>query len=110
MEKREFDQDYEDLIGDCTIVEMDLFVADDAALQKYVGKTVADLEADGISPNGFMKSGNNVTLMFSKGACSICIEYGDDAADIVSGLSDPDTSALVEALKDCPIKEIYYVM
>lgn len=110
MDKKEFGEDYEDLIGECTIVEMELQVADDAKIEAYVGKTLTDLSATGITVNGHMTMGNAVTLIGADGLLPVYIEYGKDGAAVVNALNDPDSDEIAEALKDCPIESIYYML
>lgn len=109
MENKEFGQDYEDLIGECTIVDLEAQVADNSKLQKYVGKTLNDLEADGIKHAGHIIMDDFVTLVAYDGPLDVRIEYEEDACAAVIALNDPDRDEVADTLRECPIKSIYYV-
>ncbi|MBE5866559.1 MAG: hypothetical protein E7292_10195 [Lachnospiraceae bacterium] len=110
MKNKDFFDEYEDLVADCTIVEIESHYADDSILQPYVGKTLADLEADGISVSGYMSSSFSLTLTSSSHLTPIYIEFSEEDMAIYNALQDPDTEDIVEAYKDCPIAAIYYVI
>lgn len=109
MENKDFFDDYEDLIGDCTITDMEVQYADDTKLEGYVGKTLADLEADGISPNGYFSMGS-LTLTATDNLLSVYIEFSEADAAIYESMNDPDIDDVIEAYSDCTIESIYYVL
>lgn len=109
LDKMEFGDDYEDLIGDCTITQIEFQQADDAKLEGYVGKTLADLEADGINPNGYFSMGN-LTLMANDNLLTVYIEFSEADTAIYESMNDPDIDEVIEAYKDCTIESIYYVL
>jgi len=110
MEKKEFGQDYEDLIGECTIVDIQAKVADNAKLQEYVGKTLNDLEADGIEHAGHIIMDDLVVLIAYDEILELRMEYGEDAGAVVNALNDPDREEVANALREYPIKSIYYML
>lgn len=109
MENKDFSEDYEDLIGDCTITAIDVQYADDSKLQEYVGKTIADVEAGGITVGGYMVSMDEVVMIAYDGMLSINIKFSEEDNAIYETLTDPDTDDLKEAYSDCLIESIYYV-
>ncbi len=109
MEKKEFSEDYEDLIGSCTIVEIESQVADDEKLQSFVGKTLKDVEAAGIDVSGYMSS-SNITMMAYDGMLQVYIEFSEADTAIYEAMNDPDIDDVIEAYSDCAIESIYYMM
>ena len=110
MTNKTADDTYEGLIGHCKIAKIKTKVANDEELQKYVGKTLTDLEADDIKVTGFMRDGDSVTFVCGD-VVDIYITYDKEAMAIIcQTLDKPDKDAYIAAFRDCPIASIYYVL
>lgn len=110
MTNKTADDTYEGLIGHCKIAKMKTKVANDEELQKYIGKTLADLEADSIKVTGFLRDGDSIIFVCGD-VVDIYVTYDkEEMAGICSKLEKPKKDDYIAAFRDCPIASIYYVL
>lgn len=108
LDSKTFDDEYEDVLGDFVISKITVIRLDEADLQKYVGKTIAEFEKDGFDVNGFMYAMDLTLFAHDKNNNSIKITLNGNANEVYKGLEDPFDEDMGEVFAEFTIKTINY--
>lgn len=110
LDSREPGDDYEDFIGDFKIATIKVIKIDNAAIQKYVGKTIKDFEKDGYDIKGYMQFGKTLILyaLPKDDNPRIQITLGEDALTKFEKIKKPGDADMGVEFADFAIKAIEY--
>lgn len=105
IKEREFGEDWEDLVANCKVDELDVTILDAELPKSMVGKTLGEVIGEGFEQNGYM--GYN-KLIITNGEVYISVTLDDSCKEIYNSLENVDTNDYYKIFKDCIIKDAKY--